>query len=365
VVLDALFCKLGRGCSAVRWLLAAAAAARRAAAAAAAAASSARCLCACCACAQAATGSCRAVRAAAARSCCSAAAAAYLLSAAVAQVCDTPRHMSDGLPEELSWRYLWGPAGLHPAAIGGIWLRCWSSADVVALQVLGTLPPVALVVLSRGDWVWLDHWRPLPPVGLVLGGGALGLGMMVPALLPLLLWLRARRDADRALGVVAVQIARAVLLGLLYVTAIKTLTGREHPPPMNQGLGWPCVRTSVLGDEGPCERAAAGSALNDSSTQWWWAAADPATVVTGWPSGHTMSATALAVSGVGSLHPQGGVPPPTRSRVVAAAIAWVLGMAFIMACSGALCHGSLSPPPPPALPAQIVCPSARAWAGRS
>jgi hypothetical protein len=122
----------------------------------------------------------------------------------------------------------------------------------------------------------------------------------------------------------AEQVARAVLLGLLYVTFIKALTGREHPPPMNESLGFPCVSVGIDGERLPsphdtpdcflgrsraCDptRVGAGAgegecreprleALPDSSGWWWWKTGNVAVVVTGWPSGHTMSATALTTA---------------------------------------------------------------------
>jgi hypothetical protein len=48
--------------------------------------------------------------------------------------------------------------------------------------------------------------RPLPFWGSALGGTALGLGMLVPAILPLVMWMQARRKQDTHLARRAIQV---------------------------------------------------------------------------------------------------------------------------------------------------------------
>ena len=174
---------------------------------------------------------------------------------------------------ELQWGYIWRN-GLHPRVLVQIFVHSLSAPrnqHFVLLQLLALLPPLVLVPTGL-DWAWLGHVRPLPAWGSTMGGIALGLGMLVPALLPLLMFIAARSRGDVDLAKRAVQVARAVLLGLIYVTVVKAITGREHPPPMNENLGSPCVVVHWGYQDGDCSTPRNGS-LSDSSRNWWWTSA--------------------------------------------------------------------------------------------
>ena len=56
-------------------------------------------------------------------------------------------------PEEFTWRYVFC-TGLHPAALAKTFSCAFRELDVIAIQLLGLLPPVLLVYFTSGDWEW-------------------------------------------------------------------------------------------------------------------------------------------------------------------------------------------------------------------
>ena len=284
-------------------------------------------------------------------------------------------------PEALSWRHAF--RSLHPLTLLRITGRSLSPrhhADLLALQLLA-VAPAALLTPTGGDWAWAGLFRPASPTAIVLAGLALGLGMLVPPIVPLTLWCTARRRGDVALGARAIAVARVVVIGVVYVTLLKAITGRQHPPYMDENLGVPCVRTDMGSLQvAPCEPSRAhpylvtvvslmalGAARHgrpDALPQqpdgaagrhvdglvvpgdraarpqgalvpcrhglalvsFGFSCCPPAAVPDSTVGrGHTLSATALVVAVVGG--------PPRQGWLVAVGVAWVALMSAIMACT--------------------------------
>ena len=68
--------------------------------------------------------------------------------------------------------------------------------------------------------------------------------MLVPPIVPLTLWCTARRRGDVALGARAIAVARVVVIGVVYVTLLKAIAGRQHPRTWTRIWASPaCART--------------------------------------------------------------------------------------------------------------------------
>ena len=249
--------------------------------------------------------------------------------------------------ESLSFRFALTSL-VHPDHLCPIFLRCFTSKDVLLLQTAAMLGGLILT-LTGLDWEWLTLFRPLGSPGLVAGALVLAVGFLLPVILLPWMWLRARCQKDVGLARLAIKIAQAIWIQVIAVTILKTLTGRHHPPHMDESLGDPCVRTSWNGEALICRGYDNSTRtesnwprpLSDSSGSWFWTSCgsffcDPRISATGWPSGHTMSAVTLAVALLGVAPTEtpallGG--KDGRRKAVVAGTVYAVVMSAVMACT--------------------------------
>ena len=251
---------------------------------------------------------------------------------------------------------------LSPKSLWITFQQLFTTPSLLALQVFGTLPTI-LLVYTGWDWKWVTWTRPLSSAGISLAIFALILGMLLPVFVPFGVYLNAWVNPRKRRVKLAVRLSRAALLAVLYITFLKTFTGRAHPPDMGESIGLPCrcnpplfsddCRKSVgrtCTDETTYEptdsltpRQIAARQSKDSSTVWEWFGAfrdwekNKSSVMTGWPSGHTQSSTTMVTvllgEGCGS---KGGVKVfdgRWRRVFVGACVCYAFTMAVLMAVS--------------------------------
>jgi len=255
---------------------------------------------------------------------------------------------------------------LSPLPLLRTFLPCFKG-QLALLQIVGTLPTI-LFVFTGWDWEWTVWTRPLSSTGISLAIAALYIGILAPIILPFCVYVYAlvnsNNPARRDRVKLAVRLSRAALLALLYITFLKTCTGRAHPPDMGESIGTPCrCNPPLFSDD--CRRSTGRVCTDestyppydsltprqisardtvDSSRVWeffgafrdWEEHKD--SVVAGWPSGHTQSSTTMVTVLLGEGCGKGGggsmlFAGKWRRLFVFLSISYAFTMAVLMAVS--------------------------------